>query len=192
MDRRLGIRVKLRVSGELRPALRVENPHLDYSGTSNPFGKGSATVTYTIHNTGNAMLSARQKVSVAGPFGRLRTDAGKVAASPELLPGERWKVTVPVSGVAPAGRLTATVTLTPLLTDASGTTTPLDRCTAPPAAGRSRGCSCCRPSSWSRLPSWHSSSPAATAAAAGRTRTTACRKPSRRHLREREPHQHVD
>ena len=36
----------------------------------NPFAKGDATVTYTIHNTGNAILTARQAVSVSGPFGR--------------------------------------------------------------------------------------------------------------------------
>ncbi|MEU6341929.1 hypothetical protein ABZ883_13410 [Streptomyces sp. NPDC046977] len=125
MDRRLGIRVKLRVSGALKPQLAVENLHVDYAGTANPFGKGDATVTCTVHNTGNATLSARQAVSVTGPFGWLRARAGGIAATPELLPGESWKVKVPVHGVAPAVSLTAEATLSPLLTDASGTTTPL-------------------------------------------------------------------
>ncbi|MYZ40852.1 MULTISPECIES: DUF916 domain-containing protein, partial [unclassified Streptomyces] len=125
VDRRLGIRVKLRVSGELKPKLAVEDLHVDYDGTFNPFAKGDATVTYTIHNTGNALLSARQTVSVSGPFGRLRTEAGDIAAPPELLPGEKWKVKVPVHGVAPGVSLAATTTLTPLLTDASGSTTSL-------------------------------------------------------------------
>jgi hypothetical protein len=125
VDRRLGIRVKLRVSGELKPKLAVEDLHVDYTGSANPFATGDATVTYTIHNTGNALLSARQTVSVAGPFGWLRAGAGDIAAPPELLPGESWKVKVPVHGVAPAVSLTATATLTPLLTDASGTTTSL-------------------------------------------------------------------
>ncbi|MFJ8582808.1 WxL protein peptidoglycan domain-containing protein [Micromonospora sp. NPDC093277] len=126
VDRRLGIRIKLRVSGALKPNLAVEDLHVDYAGTSNPFGKGDATVTYRIHNTGNAILSARQAVSVTGPFGWLRADARDVAAPPELLPGESWEVKVPVHGVAPAVRLAATVTLTPTLTDASGSTTSLD------------------------------------------------------------------
>lgn len=126
VDRRLGIRVKLRISGELKPSLAVENLLVDYRGSANPLAKGDATVTYRIHNTGNAVLSARQAVSVAGPFGRLRTDAGEVAAPPQLLPGESWTVTVPVPGVAPATRLTATATLTPLLTDASGSSTNLE------------------------------------------------------------------
>ncbi|MFJ5643864.1 WxL protein peptidoglycan domain-containing protein [Streptomyces sp. NPDC093223] len=125
VDRRLGIRLKLRVSGALRPRLAVEDLAVDYHGTANPFATGGATVTYTVHNTGNAVLSARQNVSLNGPFGRLKARTGAVAAPPELLPGERWKVTVPVHEVTPAFRLTATVTLTPLLTDASGSVSPL-------------------------------------------------------------------
>ncbi|WUH91739.1 DUF916 domain-containing protein [Streptomyces sp. NBC_00433] len=125
VDRRLGIKIALRVSGDLKPALKVENLHVGYSGTANPFAAGDATVTYTIHNTGNATLSARQAVSLSGPFGRLKADAKGVAAPPALLPGESWKVKVPVHGVAPGFRLAATVTLTPLLTDASGSTSAL-------------------------------------------------------------------
>ncbi|MFG1811202.1 WxL protein peptidoglycan domain-containing protein [Streptomyces sp. NPDC049040] len=130
VDRRLGIKIALRVSGALKPALRVEDLHVGYSGTANPFGTGDASVTYTIHNTGNATLSARQAVSVAGPFGWLKADAKGVAASPALLPGETWKVKVPVHDVAPGFRLAATVTLTPLLTDASGSTSALAQVTA--------------------------------------------------------------
>ncbi|MFH9979777.1 WxL protein peptidoglycan domain-containing protein [Streptomyces sp. NPDC017179] len=130
VDRRLGIRVKLRVSGDLRPALAVENLHVDHSGSANPLATGDATVTYTIHNTGNAVLSARQAVSVSGPFGWLRAEADRIPSPPELLPGESWKVKVPVHGVVPGVVLTATATLTPLLTDASGSTTALDPVTA--------------------------------------------------------------
>ncbi|GII59303.1 hypothetical protein Pth03_76920 [Planotetraspora thailandica] len=126
VDRRLGIRVKLRVSGALKPNLAIEDLHVDYSGSFNPFSSGDATITYTIHNTGNAVLSAQQAASVSGPFGWLRAEAGKIAAPPELLPGESWKVKVPVHGAAPAVSLSATATLTPLLTDVSGTTTPLE------------------------------------------------------------------
>ncbi|MFG1879157.1 WxL protein peptidoglycan domain-containing protein [Sphaerisporangium sp. NPDC049003] len=126
VDRRLGIRVKLRVSGELKPILAIENLHVDYAGSGNPFAKGDATVSYSVHNTGNAILSAQQTVAVSGPFGWLGTEAGKIASPPELLPGESWKVTVPVHGVAPGVRLAATTTLMPLLTDASGSTTSLD------------------------------------------------------------------
>ncbi|MEU4402699.1 WxL protein peptidoglycan domain-containing protein [Micromonospora orduensis] len=125
VDRRLGIRIKLRVGGELKPNLAIEGLHVTYDGTSNPFGRGDATITYKIHNVGNAALSGQQAVSVSGPFGVLRVRAGDIAAPPELLPGESWDVTVPVRDVAPAVRLAATATITPLLTDASGSTTSL-------------------------------------------------------------------
>ncbi|MFD0024917.1 WxL protein peptidoglycan domain-containing protein [Streptomyces sp. NPDC058382] len=126
VDRRLGIRIKLRVSGALRPALAVEDVHVGYKGSAVPFAHGDATVTYSLHNTGNAVLSGTQKVTLTGPFGTLSTEAGKIPAPPELLPGERWKVRVPVHDVTPAVRLTATVAVTPLVTDAAGSTTALD------------------------------------------------------------------
>lgn len=125
VERRLGIRIRLRVGGALTPRVAVEDFHLGYHGTPNPFAKGHATVSYTIKNIGNTIQTAQQAVSVAGPFGLLRVKAGTPAAPPELLPGESWKVSVPVTGVAPAFWVTATATLTPLVVDASGSTTSL-------------------------------------------------------------------
>lgn len=110
-----GIPIRLRVGGALQPSLAVEDVQVH----------GSETVTYTIHNAGNATLSARQSVSVSGPFGRWRARADKLADTSPLLPGERRKVSVPLHDVTPALRLTATVTLVPLLTDAAGSTAPL-------------------------------------------------------------------
>ncbi|MFC3505290.1 WxL protein peptidoglycan domain-containing protein [Micromonospora krabiensis] len=129
VDRRLGIRIKLRVGGELKPSLAIEDLHVDYDGTWNPFGRGDATITYKIHNSGNAALSSEQQASVSGPFGLLRTKAGDLKKSPELLPGESWTVTVGVKDVSPAFRLAGTAALTPLLTDPSGSVTPLDEVT---------------------------------------------------------------
>jgi hypothetical protein len=125
VDRRLGIRVDLRVGGELAPSLAVEDVHVTYSGTPNPAAGGDATVTYTLHNTGNTALSAHQAVVVSGPFGLLRVDGGEVASPPQLLPGEEWTVSVPVAGAWPTVRLGADVTVTPALTDAAGSTTSL-------------------------------------------------------------------
>jgi hypothetical protein len=121
----VGIRIRLRVGGALKPSLAVENVHVDYAHTSNPIAKGDATVTYAIHNTGNAILNARQSVSVSGPFGLSSVAAEQIADSPPLLPGESWKVSAPLHDVIPALRLTATVTLIPLATDAAGSTAPL-------------------------------------------------------------------
>jgi hypothetical protein len=125
VDRRLGIRVDLRVGGELAPALAVEDVHVTYSGTPNPVGTGDATVTYTLHNTGNTVMSAQQAVAVSGPFGWFRARADDVPAAPDLLPGESWDVSVPVAGVAPSVRLGADVSVVPVMTDAAGSTSAL-------------------------------------------------------------------
>jgi hypothetical protein len=126
VDQRLGIRIDLHVGGEIAPAMAVEHLRVAYSGSLNPFAAGSATVTYTVHNTGNVAVSAQQAATAAGPFGWLTRDAGQIDPPPQLLPGETWDVTVPVAGVWPLFRVAASVTLTPLFTDASGSTTRLD------------------------------------------------------------------
>ncbi|GAA1964054.1 WxL protein peptidoglycan domain-containing protein [Agromyces allii] len=122
VDRRLGIRVQLRVGGELAPALAIEDLRVEYSGSADPFAAGSTTVTYTVHNTGNARLAADQAIAVAGPFGMLSVEATRLEALPELLPGDTWDVTATVPGVVPTGLLTATVDLTPRLPVEGSTT----------------------------------------------------------------------
>lgn len=126
VDRRLGIRMHVRVEGDLAPAVAVEKMHVDYTGTANPFGAGSATVSYTVHNTGNVRLAAGQAVSLAGPFGWFPVDTGAVDAVPELLPGESWTVSVPVDGVVPAFWLTAKAALSPKLPAVAGSTPGVD------------------------------------------------------------------
>ena len=125
MDRRLGIRIALRVGGDLKPSLAIENAAVGWNGGLNPFAGGDATLTYTIHNTGNATISADQAATVTGPFGLLPTEAGTLDAPPQLLPGEKWEVTVPVSDVPAAFLLAATATVTPVVVEASGSTTVL-------------------------------------------------------------------
>ncbi|MET7993848.1 DUF916 domain-containing protein [Amycolatopsis sp. NPDC005232] len=125
VERRLGIRIRLRVGGDLAPALSVEDARVDYSGTANPFGTGDATLSYTVHNTGNAIAAARQSASVSSLFGAWTTPAAAIPDSPQLLPGETWQVSVPVHGVVPGVRVAADVLITPLLPDASGSVAPL-------------------------------------------------------------------
>jgi len=112
VDRRLGIRIHLRVGGELAPALTVADMRVDYSGTFNPFGTGDATVSYTLENTGNARLTAGQSVSIAGAFGMLPAEATDLGVVPELLPGESWKVSTRIAGVIPTFWLSATTVVT--------------------------------------------------------------------------------
>jgi len=119
VDRRLGIRIHLRVTGELAPTLAIEDLHLDHIGTANPFATGDAVVAFTVRNTGNTRLTAGQTVALTGPFGLFRVDATDLAdlpelpELPELLPGESWPVEVRLTGVVPAFVLDGTVTLTP-------------------------------------------------------------------------------
>jgi hypothetical protein len=113
VDRRLGIRMHIRVLGDLAPGLTVDDLQVDYTGTFNPFGTGDAVVGYTLRNTGNTRLAAGQTVSLAGPFGLLPGTVSGAPAVPELLPGESWPVSLPVDRVFASFWLTATTVLTP-------------------------------------------------------------------------------
>ena len=119
VDRRLGIRIHLRVSGELTPALAIEDLKVAYSGTLNPLGSGDATISYTVHNTGNVRLAAGARVSLSGPFGLALSEVDGVDAVPELMPGETWTVTADVADVIPAFWITAIAELTPQIVTTS-------------------------------------------------------------------------
>ncbi|KAA9107986.1 hypothetical protein [Microbacterium rhizomatis] len=108
-ERRLGSRVLLRVQGDLLPSLGVTDVVVDYSGTLNPFQAGSATVSYTLVNTGNARLAPGATVAVGGPFG-LGAVSVVDPGVPELLPGSSIVRVVQVDGVLPTGLVTGTVT----------------------------------------------------------------------------------
>ncbi|MFD7441917.1 WxL protein peptidoglycan domain-containing protein [Streptomyces sp. NPDC059909] len=112
VDQRVGARIYLRISGELKPQLAVEDLRTTYHGTANPFDAGSATVTYTVRNTGNVRLAARQAVHVRDAFGG-EAEVAKVRGIAELLPGAALRITTSADGVLPAVRDTTTVTVDP-------------------------------------------------------------------------------
>ncbi|MFD4141695.1 WxL protein peptidoglycan domain-containing protein [Streptomyces sp. NPDC058572] len=112
VDQRVGARIYLRVAGELKPQLTVEDLDTAYHGTANPFAAGSATVTYTVRNSGNVRLAARQAVHVRDPFGG-EAEVAKIRDVPELLPGAALRVTTSATGVLPAMRGTTSVTVDP-------------------------------------------------------------------------------
>lgn len=125
VDRRLGIRVKLRVSGDLAPSMTVENLHVSWNGGLNPLARGDATIAYTVRNNGNTTLKAQQTAVVTGPFGWFPVNSAQIGDSPELLPGETWQVSTTAPRIAAFLWLTGTVTVRPLLIDLAGSTSPL-------------------------------------------------------------------
>ncbi|MBW4717159.1 WxL protein peptidoglycan domain-containing protein [Saccharothrix obliqua] len=111
VDRRLGSRIHLRVGGEAKPVLEIGDLSVDYHGTANPLGLGSATVGFRVTNTGNLRMSGEQTVAVRGLFG-LGGGEQKLTV-PELLPGAHMDFTAEVADVAPLVRLEASVRLVP-------------------------------------------------------------------------------
>lgn len=111
VEQRVGARVYLRVAGDLTPRLAITGLTGSYAAT--PFGRGDATVSYTVRNTGNTRLSGKQRVSVSTPWGST-VDADALPPVPELLPGGLVKVTTTVRGLLPAGWLDATAHVDPV------------------------------------------------------------------------------
>ncbi|MER6317130.1 DUF916 domain-containing protein [Streptomyces sp. NPDC001581] len=110
LDQRVGTRVYLRLAGELTPRLAVEDVQASYAGTFSPFGTGSATVTYTLRNTGNVRLGARQAVRINGMLGGSVT-AGGLKDLGDLLPGSSLAITAKADGVVPTLRSSAVVSV---------------------------------------------------------------------------------
>ncbi|WP_326837819.1 DUF916 domain-containing protein [Amycolatopsis rhabdoformis] len=110
VEQRVGARIYLRVTGQLTPRLAITGLTGTYDPT--PFGRGDATVSYVVRNTGNTRLSGTQRLGVSTPWGST-VDSAALPPIPELLPGGLIKVTTKVSGLLPAGWLDATVHVDP-------------------------------------------------------------------------------
>ena len=110
-DHRIAVPLELRVAGPLHAGLQVESIATGFHSTLNPFGSGSADVSYTVHNIGNVRLTGSQSVSVTGPFGISSTV--HLASLPTVLPGDSVRVTTQAKGLYPAGPMNADVQVTP-------------------------------------------------------------------------------
>lgn len=111
LDRRLGSRINVRVSGEQRVGLAVDDVRVDREGGWNPLGAAPTTVSYTLANTGNVRTIGYADVTIAGPLdvGAART----LETVPEILPGAGLERTVALPDSYAWGLLTAEVTVTP-------------------------------------------------------------------------------
>lgn len=112
VDRRIAARVYVRVDGALSPKVTVESVSAGYDNPLIPFWPGRMTVTYTVRNNGNVRLAGDAAIRAAGPFG-VPLSSRKSRSLPEMLPGSAVTLTEELGGVAPAGRLTGEVSVTP-------------------------------------------------------------------------------
>ncbi|RIJ78962.1 DUF916 domain-containing protein [Nakamurella silvestris] len=115
VDRRVGTRIYITVPGERTPSMTVSEPRVDYSAGWNPIS-GKTTVSYDVTNNGNVRLSASVALSLDGIAGwHLRDGATREVA--DLLPGAKVTFVEEFTGVPPAVRLTAKVSVTPKAVD---------------------------------------------------------------------------
>ncbi|WP_327314968.1 WxL protein peptidoglycan domain-containing protein [Streptomyces sp. NBC_01235] len=94
VQRAVGARVHLQVGGPTVPALAVENVHISHHQPLIPgLGDSTATISYTLHNTGNVTLEPKVQLKASGLFGRtlLTRDLKKLPS--QLLPGQRVRLT---------------------------------------------------------------------------------------------------
>jgi hypothetical protein len=108
---RIAVPLELRVPGPLHAGIQVQSISTGFSDPLNPFGTGSATISYTMTNTGNVRQSATPTVSINGPFGQTATV--HPAKLPTILPGDSVRVTVNVPRLFPDGPMTAQVDAKP-------------------------------------------------------------------------------
>ncbi|MFR0352508.1 WxL protein peptidoglycan domain-containing protein [Streptomyces sediminimaris] len=97
--RAVAARVYLRVGGPTVPAIAVENVHVVHHQPLLPgLGDSTATVSYTLHNTGNVTLDPRVELRAKGLFGRTLLARDLTRVPSELLPGQRVRLTEPWRG----------------------------------------------------------------------------------------------
>ncbi|MFF5083750.1 hypothetical protein ACFY36_42440 [Actinoplanes sp. NPDC000266] len=107
VESRVGFRVLLRASGEIRSEATADQLQARYERSWNPFRPGAVTVSYTATNTGNVRLPVQARAEVSSLLGS-RTSSTELG---ELLPGGTTSASAHVDGVWALGRVKTTVTL---------------------------------------------------------------------------------
>ncbi|MBK8462189.1 MAG: DUF916 domain-containing protein [Nigerium sp.] len=119
IDRRLASKIAVRVPGTLTVDATVTGVRLAYTASGNPFAPGSATLSYRLANTGNALIYTREQVGIAGLFG-LASGTALSGETPEILPGSSIERTVEIPDVWPLFLTRASVDVTPIGIGVSG------------------------------------------------------------------------
>ncbi|WP_189948355.1 WxL protein peptidoglycan domain-containing protein [Streptomyces alanosinicus] len=109
--RAVGARVYLRVGGPALPALSVGQLHISHHQPLIPgLGASTATVSYTLHNTGNVTLDPKVELTAHGLFGRTLLDRELTRVPSQLLPGQRVRLTETWRGAPQLDRGDVTLT----------------------------------------------------------------------------------
>ncbi|MET4225165.1 WxL protein peptidoglycan domain-containing protein [Oerskovia enterophila] len=121
VESRVGVRVNLRVPGEVTPSLALTDVKATYEPSWNPFAPGSVRVAYGVTNDGNLRVGAEQQAHVTGPFGIGDTtvDRGTEGVE-ELIPGTSRSTAFAVAGIWPVGPVTTEITVTPVPVSTGG------------------------------------------------------------------------
>ena len=91
---RVGVRVHLRVAGDVVAELAPEGVTASYTPSWNPFARGTVTVEVAVANAGNVRVGAQTVASAAGPFGIAPGEAR--VDEREVLPGQAATTTVEI------------------------------------------------------------------------------------------------
>ncbi|WP_433450233.1 WxL protein peptidoglycan domain-containing protein [Streptomyces sp. CA-142005] len=111
VQRAVGARVYLRVGGPTLPALSVGQLRITHHQPLIPgLGTGTATVSYTLRNTGNVTLDPTVELKARGLFGRTLLDRELTRVPSELLPGQRVRLTETWSKAPQLDRAEVTLT----------------------------------------------------------------------------------
>jgi hypothetical protein len=107
---RFGIRVMVRVAGDLRPSLEIRSARASFQLNWNPFEAGRLVTWFELANTGNARLALTGTVAAQGKEANWPR-AGEQAI--ELFPGESRLVEAPLRGVWPVFAVKAQINAEP-------------------------------------------------------------------------------
>lgn len=107
LDSRVGVRLHLRVAGDVVAALAVDDVAARYVPSWNPFAPGRVEVTYVLRNSGDVRLGARARMA-ADPWLGASWDVEDTPVR-EVLPGGSAARSITLDDVWPLGRATLDV-----------------------------------------------------------------------------------
>ncbi|WP_136517931.1 hypothetical protein [Cellulomonas telluris] len=111
LDSRVGVRLHLRVTGDVAAALAVTDVAARYVPSWNPFAPGAVEVSYVVENAGDVRLGAASSVVVDPWLGGAAEAVGDPVR--EVLPGGSVARSVVLEGVWPGVRAGVDVTADP-------------------------------------------------------------------------------